>query len=65
MKRAELEKLAQQGQHTLDKAQRYRTAAQSLPDGDIDKERLLAAAKAIEITGLEWARVAQEIAVNG
>ena len=64
MKRAELEKFAEQCTHTLDKAERYRNAAESLPDGNIDRERLLAAAKAIEITGLEWARVAQELAVR-
>ena len=64
MKRAELEKLAQQSKHSLDKAERYRNAAKSLPDGDIDRERLLAAAKAIEITALEWTRLAQELAVR-
>ncbi len=64
MKRAEIEKLAQQGQRTLDKAKRYREAADPLPDGDIDKERLLAAAIAIEITGSEWTQVAQELATN-
>ena len=64
MKRAEVEKLAEQGQQTLDKAERYRNAASSLPEGDVNKERLLAAAKAIEITGREWTRVAQELAVG-
>ena len=64
MKRAEVEKLAEQGQHTLDKAERYRAAAQRLDDGDVDKARLLAAAKAIEITGLEWTQVVRDLATG-
>lgn len=64
MKRAEIERLAEQSQQTLDKARRYREAAEPLPDGNIDKERLLAAATAIEITGRDWTRVALELATS-
>ena len=62
MKAHEIKEFAAQGRRTLEKAQQYRQRAddQTLPE--IDRARLLAAARAIEMNGHEWTQVARKFA---
>ena len=61
MRANEIQRFAEQARKTQKKAEQYRAAAESVED-EIDKARLNAAANAIEINGLEWIRVASELA---
>ena len=61
MKPHEIKRFAAQVRRTQEKADQYREAAKQTPD-EIDRARLLAAARAIEINGSEWAAVAHDLA---
>ena len=62
MKPHEMQKFASQARRTLQKAQQYRERAADNTLGDVDRARLLAAARAIEINGHEWTQVARQLA---
>ena len=58
----EIKQFATQARKTIDKAHEYRTRANDAALDEIDRARLLAAARAIEINGREWTKVARELA---
>lgn len=62
MKPNETKRFAIQARKTLERAQRYRKEAEGKDLDEIDRERLLAAARAIEIDGHEWVQLARELA---
>lgn len=62
MKPNEIQLFASQARKTLEKAQQYRDRATDEELNDIDRARLLAAARAIEINGREWTQVAHQLA---
>lgn len=53
---------AEQADRTAERARQYRERATDEELTEIDRARLLAAAQAIEVDGLEWARLAQKLA---
>ncbi len=53
---------AEQADRTAERARRYRERATDEDLAEIDRARLLAAAQAIEVDGLEWVRLAQRLA---
>ena len=60
MNAREIGRFAEQARRTQDKVEQYRKAAERTTN-EIDRARLLAAAKAIDINGAEWADVALEL----
>lgn len=56
----EIGRFAAQARRTQEKVDQYRKAAEGTAD-EVDRARLLAAAKAIEINGSEWADLALEL----
>ncbi len=62
MKPSEIRQFAKQARKTLEKARQYRERADDETLDEIDRARLLAAARAIEINGWEWTQVARELA---
>lgn len=61
MKPDEMKQFATQARRTLEKAQQYRDRAEDTTLDEIDRARLLAAARAIEINGREWTQVARQL----
>lgn len=47
---------------TVEKARQYRERAEDEELDEIDRARLLAAAQAIELDGLEWTRLVRRLA---
>ena len=58
----EMKEFATQARRTLEKAQKYRDRAADETLDEIDRARLFAAARAIEINGREWTKVARQLA---
>ena len=56
-----MKQFATQARRTLEKAQEYRDRAAHDDLNEIDRARLLAAARAIEINGREWTQVARQL----
>ena len=61
MKSSEMKQFADQARKTLEKAEKYRERAADESLDEIDRARLLAAARAIELNGREWTRVALDL----
>lgn len=61
MRANEIQRFVDQAHKTQKKIDQYREAAESVED-EVDKARLLAAARAVEINGLEWIEVASKLA---
>ena len=61
MKAHEIKEFAVQGRRTLETIEQYREMAkdESLPE--IDRARLLAAARAVEANAYEWTQVARKL----
>ena len=57
-----MKQFATQARRTLQKAEKYRDMATDETLNEIDRARLLAAARAIEINGHEWTQIARELA---
>ena len=53
---------AEQADRTAERARQYRERATDEYLTEVDRARLLAAAQAIEVNGLEWVRLAQRLA---
>ena len=53
---------ASQGRRSIEKAKRYRERAQDDTLDEIDRARLLAAARAVELDARDWLVVARELA---
>ena len=56
-----MKQFADQARKTLEKAEQYRERAADESLDEIDRARLLAAARAIELNGREWTRVALDL----
>ena len=61
MKRSEVTVFATQARKTLEKAKEYRARAADDDLNEIDRARLLAAARAVEANGREWTQVVREL----
>lgn len=62
MKPNEAKKLAIQARKTLERVQQYREEAKKEDIPELEREQLLAIARAVEIDGQEWVQVARELA---
>ena len=62
MKPNETKRLAIQARKTLERVEQYREEAKNEDLAEVDRQRLLAAARAIEIDGREWVQLARELA---
>ena len=56
-----MQAFATQAGKTLVKAKQYRAAAMDNSLSEVDRVRLLAAARAIEINGIEWVQLARRL----
>ena len=61
MRAYEIQGFVDQTYKTQKRIDQYREAAESVED-EVDKARLLAAARAVEINALEWLEVADQLA---
>lgn len=61
MKAHEIKEFAAQGRQTLETAQEYREMAEDKSLPEIDRARLLAAARAVEMNCYEWTQVARKL----